>query len=134
MLELFRPIDSVLQETEAVGLFRFTFQKDDGSGVNREGLKARLFYLLLALTIVDGVQTVLVVQKFGLDAEFNPIMRRLLSEFSAYGLIWMKALMVFVVLVLLERIRSIVLLGAVLGMTGIVFSNAVQIYMLIDRW
>ncbi|MEM0924658.1 MAG: DUF5658 family protein [Planctomycetota bacterium] len=96
--------------------------------------KPRLFYWLLCLTVIDGLQTILVVKRFGVTAEFNPVMRRLLAEFNVYGLIWMKALMLFVVLLLFERIRAVILLVAVLIMSGIVLSNALQILMQVQRW
>ncbi|MEM9828319.1 MAG: DUF5658 family protein [Planctomycetota bacterium] len=92
-----------------------------------DAFKWRLFHLLVLLTIVDGLQTLLVVNLVGAVAEANPLMRRLLVEFGDYGLIWFKAFAVFVVLVLFDRVRVRVMLGAVILMAIVVALNTLQI-------
>lgn len=101
------------------------------SGLSQGQMKARLFYYLLALTLVDAIQTLWVINQVGVVAEANPIMRFALQNFDAYGLIWIKAFSVFLVRVFIERIRIATLIFAIALMATVVVTNLLQVLTLI---
>jgi len=94
-------------------------------------VKRRYLGLLVLLTIVDGLQTSQVVAQYGSIAEFNPIMRMALDQFSIGALWWVKAFAIAVVILTLHRIRPKVLLGSVVLMACVVTSNLVQMLMVV---
>jgi hypothetical protein len=90
-------------------------------------LKWRYFGLLVALTLIDGMQTAQIIERYGTIAEVNPLMRMAIEQFSIAGLWWIKGAAIVVVALTLSRVRSGVLLGVLLLFALVVTSNLAQI-------
>lgn len=77
----------------------------------------------IALNLIDALQTAMVVNRFGLAAEFNPLMQWLLDHYSYLGLYVAKCCVVSLVIILAFSWSQRVLHLATCGMAAIVAIN-----------